>query len=212
MPIGDVPIIEIVIRQLRHFGFKRITLAVGHLGELINAYLKGRQERFEGVEIDFAYESQPTGTAGALAQIAGLDKTFLAMNGDILTDLDYGKLVSHHRDTGAILTVAVARRRVKVDFGVVETDREGWIRAYVEKPELSYCVSMGAYVYEPSALERGPRSAYLDFPELVQSLLARGERVATYEWEGFWLDIGRPEDLQTANQKLASMSLELHID
>src|SRR5215813_2241333 len=110
MPIGGVPIIEIVIRQLRHFGFKRITLAVGHLGELINAYLKGRQERFEGVEIDFAYESQPTGTAGALAQIAGLDKTFLAMNGDILTDLDYGKLVSHHRDTGAILTVAVARR------------------------------------------------------------------------------------------------------
>lgn len=212
MPIGNVPIIEIVIRQLRHFGFKRITLAVGHLGALIDAYLKSRQDGFEGVEIDFAYESQPTGTAGALAGITGLDRTFLAMNGDILTDLDYGKLVEHHRDTGAVLTVAVAQRRVHIDFGVVEVDREGLIRAYVEKPELSYCVSMGVYVYEPSALGHGLRTGYLDFPELVQHLLACGERVGTYEWDGFWLDIGRPEDLQTANQKLASMSPGLHID
>ena len=212
MPIGEVPIIEIVIRQLRYFGFKRITLAVGHLSELIDAYLKNRRDRFDGVEIDFAYESQPTGTAGALAGIPGLSETFLAMNGDILTDLDYGKLVEHHRSTGAMLTVAVARRQVKIDFGTVETDHEGWIRAYVEKPELSYCVSMGVYMYEPGSFEHGPRDGYLDFPELVHRLLARGQRVAAYVWDGYWLDIGRPEDLQTANDRFPSIRRELHID
>ena len=212
MPIGDVPIIEIVIRQLRYFGFKRITLAVGHLGELIDAYLRSRQQRFDGVEIDFSYENQPTGTAGALGAIPGLDQTFLAMNGDILTDLDYAKLIAHHCSTGVALTIATARRRAKIDFGVIESDDKGHVRGYLEKPEQSYSVSMGVYVYEPRALASIPRGGFLDFPDLVQCLLKQGDRVGTYMWDGYWLDIGRPEDLQLASEQFPRMSGGFHID
>jgi NDP-mannose synthase len=212
MPIGDVPIIEIVIRQLRHFGFKRITLAVGHLGELIDAYLRSRQRSFDGVDIDFAYEDQATGTAGALRGIPGLDQTFLVMNGDILTDLDYTKLVAHHCSTGVALTIATARRRVKIDFGVIESDGKGYVRGYLEKPELSYSVSMGVYVYEPRALARVAPGGFLDFPELVQRLLKHGDRVGTYVWDGYWLDIGRPEDLHIAIEQFPQMCGGFHID
>ena len=212
MPVGDVPIIEIVIRQLRYFGFKRITLAVGHLGELIDAYIRSRQHRFHGVEIDFVYENQPTGTAGALGGIPGLDKTFLAMNGDILTDLDYTKLVAHHCSTGVALTIATAPRRVKIDFGVIESDGNGYVHGYLEKPELSYSVSMGVYVYEPRALAWIPPGGFLDFPELVQCLLQHGDRVGTYVWDGYWLDIGRPEDLRLAIEQFSQMSGGLHLD
>jgi NDP-sugar pyrophosphorylase family protein len=212
MPIGEMPIIEIVIRQLRHFGFKRITLAVGHLSELIDAYLRSRQGRFEDVELDFAYENKPTGTAGALGGIPDLDTTFLAMNGDILTDLDYSQLVAHHRSTGVALTIATARRRVKIDFGVIESDDKGRVRGYLEKPELAYSVSMGVYVYEPRALAWVPKGGYLDFPDLVKCLLSHGEHVGTYVWDGYWLDIGRPEDLQMAVERFSHMSEGFHID
>jgi len=212
MPIGDVPIIEIVIRQLRHFGFKRITLAVGHLSELIDAYLRSRQGCFEDVELEFAYENQPTGTAGALGAIPGLDRTFLAMNGDILTDLDYSQLVAHHRRTGAALTIATARRRIKIDFGVIESDSTGRVRGYLEKPELDYSVSMGVYVYEPRVLAWIPKDGYLDLPDLVHCLLSHGERVGTYVWDGYWLDIGRPEDLQLAIERFSQMSGAFNID
>lgn len=212
MPIGDVPIVEIVIRQLRHFGFRRVTLAVGHLSELIRAYLDNRREYFHGIEIDLSYESTPTGTAGALARIPDLDETFLAMNGDILTDLDYGKLIDHHRAAGAALTIAISRRRVKIDLGVVETTDAGYVSGYREKPELSYTVSMGIYVYEPRALRFIPEDTYFDFPDLVKRLLTNHEPVSTYLWDGYWLDIGRPEDFQAAGEQFLQKAGEFNID
>lgn len=212
MPVGDIPILEIVIRQLRHFQFRRITLAVGHLGELIRAYLENRREHLQGIEIDFSYESSPSGTAGALARIPDLDRTFLAMNGDILTDVDYRELVERHRRTGAALTIATSRKRIKVDLGVIETDGAGRVSAYKEKPDLFYTVSMGIYIYEPRVLSLIQRDNYLDFPDLVERLLTHGESVGTYLWDGYWLDIGRPEDYQAAVEQFCQKSVEFHID
>lgn len=212
MPVGDIPIVEVVIRQLRHFHFQRITLAVGHLGELIRAYLENRRGYLEGVEIDFSYESGPSGTAGALARIPGLDTTFLVMNGDILTDLDYVELMERHRRTGAALTIATSRKRIKVDLGVIETDRAGRVLAYKEKPDLFYTVSMGIYIYEPRVLSLIPHDNYLDFPDLVERLLTHREPVGTYLWDGYWLDIGRPEDYQAAVEQFCQKGAEFHID
>jgi NDP-mannose synthase len=212
MPLGERPIIEIVMRQLRHFGFKRVTLAVGHLGELIRAYLDHSRSRFQGLDIDYVYEDQPTGTAGSLANIPGLDETFLAMNGDILTTLDYGGLVDHHRRAGAALTIATCRKKVRIDLGVIDIDDAGFVQGYREKPELDYSVSMGIYVYEPRALRSIRPGARLDFPDLVQQLVAEGERVAAYRWDGFWLDIGRPEDYAAAAAEFSGHEAEFNLD
>jgi len=212
MPIGDVPIVEIVIRQLRHFGFRRVTMAVGHLSELIRAYLENRRDHLRGIEIDYSYEASPSGTAGALAHIADLCGTFLVMNGDILTDLDYSRLLECHREKGAALTIASFRKKVKIDLCVIDTSEAGYVVSYKEKPELLYGVSMGIYVYEARVLGFLSCDNYLDFPELVERLLARGELVGTYNWSGYWLDIGRPEDYQTAIAEFSQRSGDFHID
>jgi NDP-sugar pyrophosphorylase family protein len=212
MPIGEIPIIEIVIRQLRHFGFRRVTLAVGHLGELIRAYIENNASRFEGMSIDYVHEQQPTGTAGSLTTIPDLNDTFLAMNGDVLTTLDYGRLLAHHRAAGAALTIATFHKKVKIDLGVIETGNDGYVSAYREKPELEYAVSMGIYLYEPRALQGVQRGGYLDFPDLVQRLLGSGEKVATFPWDGYWLDIGRPDDFQAASAEFLAHRSEWNID
>jgi NDP-mannose synthase len=212
MPIGDVPIVEIVLKQLRHFGFRHVTLAVGHLSELIRAYLDNNRKRFEGMVIDYVYEEAPTGTAGALASIGGLDDTFLVMNGDVLTTLDYATLVAAHRSNGAALTIASFRKQVKVDLGVLEIDASGRLTGYREKPELHFPVSMGIYVYEPRVLAHIPKGERLDFPDLVHRLLAEGEKVATFPWQGYWLDIGRPEDFAAAVDEFARHGGEFHVE
>jgi NDP-sugar pyrophosphorylase family protein len=212
MPIGEIPIIEIVLRQLRHFGFKKVTLAVGHLGELIRAYIENNPTRFAGLEIDYAFEESPTGTAGSLARIPGLRGTFLAMNGDVLTTLDYSRVVQHHLASEAALTIATCRKRVKIDLGVIQTDPTSQVTAYTEKPEFEYLVSMGVYLYEPRALHLISENESLDFPDLVNRLLVAGEKVATYTWEGYWLDIGRPDDFRTAVDEFSRSASEFNID
>jgi NDP-sugar pyrophosphorylase family protein len=212
MPIGEIPIIEIIIRQLRHFGFKRATLAVGYLSELLRAYIENNHKRFAAIDVDYIYEDEPTGTAGSLANISGLDDTFLVMNGDVLTTLDYTALIDHHRKSNAALTIATYRKPVKIDLGVIETNGSGYVCGYHEKPELDYFVSMGIYIYEPSVLRFVPRGQYLDFPDLVKRLLDAGELVSTYKCEGYWLDIGRPEDFQLAADQFASHRGEFNIE
>lgn len=212
MPIGSIPILEIVMRQLRHFGFRRVTLAVGYLSELIRAYVDSNRTRFEGLEIDFAHEVEPTGTAGPLAGIEGLDETFLVMNGDILTTVDYAALVEHHRHSEATLTIAACQKPVQVDLGVIRVDGAGLVTGYDEKPRLSYLVSMGIYVYEPEATRLIAPGEHLDFPDLVHRLIGEGRRVATYAWSGYWLDIGRPEDFQAAVAAFADHPGDFHVD
>jgi NDP-sugar pyrophosphorylase family protein len=196
MPIGDIPILEVVVRQLKHAGFDEITVAVGYLAELLMAYF-GDGSKW-GLCIRYSREEQPLGTAGPLRLVEGLDETFLAMNGDLLTTLDYRAMWEYHRSRGAMATMATFRREVKIDLGVLDVDEEEWVRGYTEKPTFQYTVSTGIYLLEPAVMEYIPHQERLDMPDLVLRLLAAGHRVASYPFRGMWLDIGRPDDYERA--------------
>jgi NDP-mannose synthase len=203
MPLGDVPIIEVVMRRLVQFGITDITLTLGHLAELIRAYFLHRRELTCQLNLQYVDEEEPTGTAGSLAFVQGLDDTFLVMNGDVLTDLDLHALVAFHRQHSATLTIAAHERRVKVDLGVIDFDRDCRVTGYLEKPESRYHVSMGIYVYQPRVLEFIERGKYLDFPDLVLRLLAADEKVCAMPSDCMWLDIGRPDDYAQAQELYA---------
>jgi NDP-sugar pyrophosphorylase family protein len=196
MPVGDMPILEIVIRQLKAAGVSHITLAVGHLAELLRAFFADGS-RF-GVHIDYSLEETPLGTAGPLTLIQGLDDTFIMMNGDILCTLDYRKLVDSHKSSGAAATIATFSRNVNIDFGVIECDERNQLIEYIEKPTLKYRVSMGIYVFEPRVLRFLSQNQKRDFPDLIKDLIANGEPVQSYPFDGYWLDIGRPDDYARA--------------
>jgi NDP-sugar pyrophosphorylase family protein len=198
MPLGEVPILEIVIRQLRQAGINTITLAVGHLSELIQTFFQDGS-RF-GVHIEYAREEKPLGTAGPLAAIGGLDHTFLVMNGDVLTTLDFADLVNFHRENKNAATIAMHARQVNIDFGVIESDTNGKIINYIEKPTYAFQVSMGIYAFEPRVIRYIPVGKRFDFPELVLRLLAAGEPVSGYAYDGYWMDIGRPDDYTQASE------------
>ena len=196
MPVGDMPILEIVIRQLKHAGITDIVMAVGHLAELLEAYF-GDGSRL-GVRITYSREETPLGTAGPLALIPGLDETFLVMNGDVLTTIDYTALIAEHRRSGALATIATHRRDVRIDLGVIETDASGRLTDYIEKPTYHYRVSMGIYIFEPAVLGYVTPGQRLDFPELILRLLAADQPVQSFPFDGYWLDIGRPDDYEQA--------------
>jgi NDP-mannose synthase len=208
VPIGDRPVLEIIIRQLTRQGFGDILLSVGHLGELIEAYFQNGHRNIPGLNLTYFRESQPLGTAGSLAMIPGLDETFLALNGDILTTLNFNALVEHHRSQGAALTIAMHRKDMNIDLGVLETNEFGDLIGYREKPVYSFDVSMGVYVYEPHVLRYIPKGQYLDFPDLVRILLDMGERVSGFQSSDYWLDIGRREDYELAQREYQSRAAE----
>ena len=200
VPVGDLPILEILLRQLADQGFDRFTIALGHLSGLIRAYIEQRKSLSENLQIDFVDEDEPTGTAGSLANIEGLDSTFLVMNGDVLTDMDFSALVRDHEESGAALTIAAHCQQVKIDLGVLEANEGGILENYVEKPTLDYEVSMGVYAYSPRVLGHIEKGKYLDFPDLVLKLMKMGETVRLHRNDAFWLDIGRPEDYARAQE------------
>ena len=208
VPIGDRPILEIIIRQLARNGLGDIVLSIGHLGELIEAYFQNGRLNIPEVRLDYFRENEPLGTAGSLSMIPGLDETFLAMNGDILTTLDYRALIRHHKEQQAALTIAMHRKDVKIDLGVLETNDAGELVSYNEKPCYSFNVSMGIYVYEPRALQYIPKEKYMDFPDLVRTLLDKGEKVAGFHSQDYWLDIGRREDYELAQQEFEARAAE----
>jgi NDP-sugar pyrophosphorylase family protein len=201
MPIGDMPILEVVLRQLAHHHVRDVTLAVGYLAELLMAYC-GDGSRF-GLNIAYSREDRPLGTAGPLGLVPDLTDSFLVMNGDLLTTLDYQDLYRYHRQRGAIATLAAYRREVKIDLGVIEVDEDRWLRDYIEKPAYHYTVSMGVYIFEPPVLKFIEPGQRLDLPELVLRLKARGERVNIYPFDGYWLDIGRHDDYALAIEEFA---------
>jgi NDP-mannose synthase len=206
LPIGEEAILEVVVDQLREHGFTRLTLAVGYLAHLIEAVFGDGSER--GVRIDYHREREPLGTVGALPDIDGLDETFLIMNGDVLTDLDYRRLYDAHRAGENVLTIATQRRVDRSDYGVLHLDgRNGAthrVTGYDEKPATTRVVSTGVYIAEPSVLARIPAGQPLDLPDLVLALIAAGEPVGSYHHEGLWLDIGRHEDYERAIVEYAS--------
>lgn len=211
LPLGDVPILEIILRQLKHHGFSEVTLACGYLAELIQAYLMNSRISKE-IKIHYCKEYEPLGTAGALAGIDGLNETFLVMNGDILTTIDYSKLVQFHRSKKAALTIAITQKKVQIDLGVLVTDENHNIIGYDEKPTKNYSVSTGIYVYEPRVLDLIKPQTYLDFPHLVSELIKEKEPVMGYATDAFWLDMGNKGDYERAVREFEDNRSEFRID
>jgi NDP-mannose synthase len=195
VPIGNRPVLEHIIRSLGKCGVDRIDLCVSHLGELILVYL-ANADLPPDLELAFHWEREPLGTAGALGAIDNLEGTFIAVNGDVLTNLDYRKVVEFHREREATLTVAMRSQRVNLDLGVIEC-ADGVVHGFIEKPALSYQVSMGVYVYDERALRFLPEGQ-CQFPDLVLRLLEAGERVAAFQSDADWFDIGTMGEYERA--------------
>ncbi len=199
MPIGDMPILEIILQQMKKAGITEVIITIGHLAELLRAFFNDG-ERF-GLKIEYSIEEEPLGTAGPLSLVASnLGETFLVANGDVLTTLDLRNLVSAHKQSGAIATIASHTRLVNIGLGVLQVDDSDELTGYIEKPTFDYLVSMGIYVFEPEVLQYIPHNQYLDFPELVLKLIDNGERVMSHRFDGYWQDLGHPDDYEQAVQ------------
>ena len=202
MPVGDVPVLELIVRQLKAADFERIEIATGYLSGLIEAYF-GDGSRW-GVKITYHVEKEPAGTAGPLRLFADmLEDSFVVMNGDVLTDLDLPALLRTHRRSGAILTIATCKRDVTLPLGAVIRSERGAVRDYVEKPTYSFECSSGIYAASKELVEHIDESP-LDFPDLVRKLVAAKKHIETFEIGGFWLDIGTPDDYRVANDEFAN--------
>jgi NDP-mannose synthase len=204
MPVGDRAILEIVVDQLAACGISQISFCVGYLAHLIRAVFD--QRAADGVEISYIHEQEALGTAAPLRLVGGLDETFLVMNGDILTTLDYADLVRFHKESGNVLTIATHDRMIKIDYGMLHIDATERVSAFEEKPEIVSPVSMGIYVMEPIALECIPQGEYFDFPDLVRALLGEQIQVGAYRYNGPWFDIGRHEDYAEAVEEWSRLT------
>jgi NDP-mannose synthase len=196
MPLADRPIIDVLIRQLATVPVEQIHICVGHLGSLIESWVRGEGDY--GVPISFWHESKPLGTAGALATIDRLSGPFVALNGDILTTLPFSDLIDRHCQSGAVITVAVNERTLDVEYGVVHVDADGRLVTLEEKPQLRYTVSMGAYAFDAEALRHIPRGERIDFPDLLLKAVEAGDVVQVYRFDGYWRDIGNRDDYEAA--------------
>jgi NDP-sugar pyrophosphorylase family protein len=196
MPIGDRSILEVVVDQLEQAGVVDIHFCVGYLAHLIEAVFESRQNGH--VNITYVREQEALGTAGPLRLVNDLESTFIVMNGDVLTTLDYRELVRFHREQGNVLTIATHDRSIKIDYGILHLDDRSRLRGFEEKPQIHSRVSMGIYVMEPAVLEHIPSDRHFDFPDLVHALIAADLPVGGYRHDGLWFDIGRLEDYQDA--------------
>jgi NDP-sugar pyrophosphorylase family protein len=196
MPVGEYPILEIIIRQLKHFGVKEVILAVGHLKELIQAFFNdGRKWH---LSIKYSMEEKPLGTAAPLKLIKNLHENFLVMNGDVLTNLDFRQFFDFHIENKAYCTISTFQKPVNVDLGIIKMNSQKQLVDYIEKPVLNYDVSMGVYAFKKDVLKFIPPDQYLDFPDLIKILLKNNKNVIGYPFKGYWLDIGRPDDYGAA--------------
>jgi NDP-mannose synthase len=199
MPVGERAILELVVEQLEACHITDITFCVGYLSHLIKSVFDNRENGH--VSINYVHEHEALGTAGPLRLVPGLTNSFIVMNGDVLTNLEYDELLDCHRENGNALTIATRDRSIKIDYGVLRLDDDPSstsIVDYEEKPEITSTVSMGIYVLEPWVVDYVPAGRHFDFPDLVQALLRAGHRVGAYRHEGLWFDIGRREDYERA--------------
>jgi NDP-mannose synthase len=202
-PIGDMPILELLMRQLKLAGVTEVILAVNHLHHLLRAFF-GDGERL-GLRIIYSLEDMPLGTAGALgAVLPQLRDTFFVSNGDLLTTLDFVEMLAAHQASGADATVASFRRTIKSEFGILDTDHNMRMTGYREKPEQTHLVSMGLYVLQRDAVAKHVAPGRkLDMPDLMLAMVSEGKHVLCHVPDCFWLDIGRPDDYAEAQQIFA---------
>lgn len=206
MPIGEYPILEVVVRQLVKHGFEHITMAVNHQAELIRAFF-GNGEKWN-VKIDYSQETEPLGTMGPLNLIPDLPANFLIMNGDILSDIDFGAFHADHVASGRVFTISSHARLQKVDYGVLEANDSGRLTGFIEKPSNAYLVSMGVYMANRRVLDFIPAGAY-GFDSLMLDLISKQESVGVQTHAGYWLDIGRPDDYMQAIEEFDNLKHKL---
>lgn len=204
---GEMAILEVVIRQLAAQGFSHITIAVNHMANLIMAFF-GDGARW-GITIDYSLEDQPLGTIGPLTLIRDLPDHFLVMNGDILCDISYRELYQYHVANGNDVSVAVYKRDSRIDFGVLEYDRSNAVTAFIEKPTYHFDVSMGIYCISRAVIEQLPANAPYGFDELMIDGITKRQKLRVWPFAGFWLDIGRPDDYDQANERFPEFKKRL---
>jgi NDP-sugar pyrophosphorylase family protein len=198
MPVGEQPVIEVLLKWLRRWGVSKVIITTGYLEQLIRT-LCGDGSQWD-MEIIYSREQEPLGTIGPLKLISKyLEETFLVLNGDLITDLNLKAFTNFHREHGGLVTLGTVRKPVIVDFGVL--DREGdRLTGFREKPIIEYEVSMGIYCLEPGALDLVPKGVPFGFDDLANAMLSRDFPVYLYRHEGLWMDIGRSEDFCRANE------------
>lgn len=200
LPVGEKPILEIILMQLKNSGVKEVVLGVGHMSQLFESFF-GNGSRL-GISISYSFEEKPVGTAGAIAySINHFQEDFFVMNGDLLTTLDFKAMYLHHKNNSASGTIAIHKREVKLDFGIVETDEKGQLVNYTEKPSYFYDFGMGVNILNVDAVRPiVKKGQYLDMPDLMLQLRNKGRSIQTYQEDCFWLDMGRPDDYDEANR------------
>lgn len=200
LPVGDRPILEIILFQLKLAGITDITLAVGHMSQLFESFFQDGKKY--GLNISYSFEDKPLGTAGAVASVIdNLGKDFIVMNGDLLTSLDYKKLIKYHLNNKSSATIATFKREVKMDFGVIEMEKDGKLKSLVEKPSFFYNFGMGINLLNAESVKSLlKKNVYLDMPDLMLKLKDQGKSVFCFTEDCFWLDMGRPEDFEKATE------------
>jgi NDP-sugar pyrophosphorylase family protein len=196
VPIGQMPIIEIIIRQLVNHGFDHITITVNHLADIIKAFC-GNGDKW-GVKVDYSLEEKALSTMGPLKLIHDLPDDFLVMNGDVLTDLNYSDLFTHHLNNKNIFTISSYNRQYKIDYGVLEINSDNKLQGFIEKPSIPFNVSMGVYMVNSKALEFIPNDVPYGFDNLMLDLIAAKIPAGIKSFNGYWLDIGRPDEYEKA--------------
>lgn len=202
MPIGNVPILEIVIKQLAKNGFNEIYLSVNYLAELIGTFFKDGKKF--GVKIEYLYEEKPLGTIGPLKLIKKMPDNIIVINGDTLTDLNYNTFFKYHVLNKALLTISSYKRNIKIDFGVLKKcEKNNKIIGFDEKPNIESLVCMGVNAVNHKIIEFIPDNEFFGFDSLVKKMLDEKLNIKTYLHEGYWLDIGRHEDYDKANEEFS---------
>lgn len=196
MPVGDYPVLEIIIRQLAFHGFDHITLTVNHQAEIIKAFC-GDGSKWN-VFIDYSYENKPLSTMGPLTLIKDLPENFLVMNGDVLTDLDFSAFFNFHVNNGKIFTISAYNRFETSEYGVLENNETNFLTRFIEKPKRDLTVCMGINMMSRNILNFIPEDTFFGFDHLMCTLLDKKQEVLIHKYDGYWLDIGRPDDYMKA--------------
>jgi NDP-sugar pyrophosphorylase family protein len=204
MPLGDMPVLELLLRRMKKAGVTDVILAVNHLSHLIKAFFGNGSDL--GLRISYSKEDRPLGTAGALGNMLDdLDETFLVANGDLLTTMDLAAMARQHSETRCDASIGIFERENKIDFGLIEFDSENRLCAYREKPTNMYYVSMGVYILQREAVRQNiALGDYQDMPSLLLNMRAAKADVRCYHDDCMWLDIGRPDDFALAQSMFES--------
>jgi NDP-sugar pyrophosphorylase family protein len=196
MPVGDYPVLEIIIRQLAFHRFDHITLTVNHQAEIIKAFF-GDGSKWN-IKIDYSFEDKPLSTMGPLKLIKDLPENFLIMNGDVLTDLDFSWFYNFHKNEDKIFSISAFSRTEVSEYGVLKTNTDNILTGFSEKPKSDITVSMGIYMAKREILNYIPADIAYGFDKLMLDLLAQDREVKIHRHHGYWLDIGRPDDYMQA--------------